>query len=159
MRRHITLSLLLIALAAPQAAHAQDLTQQLVKLERGALDRWSKGDTGGYMDLYTDDVSYFDPFTEKRVEGKAAMIERYKPFDGKFSIARYEILNPVAIASGNIAALSFNLVNYNAGPDGKEKVLNRWNCTEIYRRTNGQWKIAHSHWSFTTPEFKTPQSP
>src|SRR6185503_221345 len=102
MRQPITLSLLLIALATPQT-RAQDLTQQIVKLERGALDRWSKGDTGGYMDLYSDDVSYFDPFTEKRVEGRAAMIERYKPFDGKFSIARYEILNPVVIASGDIA--------------------------------------------------------
>ena len=55
-----------------------------------------------------------------------------------------------------LMVLTFNLVNYNPPVNGKETVLNRWNCTEVYRRAAGQWKIAHSHWSFTQPALKEP---
>jgi len=25
----------------------------------------------------------------------------------------------------------------------------RWNCTEVCRRTHGEWRIIQTHWSFT----------
>ena len=39
----------------------------IVALERGAMDRWGKGDPGGYLDLYASDATYFDPSQERRI--------------------------------------------------------------------------------------------
>jgi len=39
-------------------------TEHIVMLERGALDLWGKGDPGGFLDLYSTDITYFDPLIE-----------------------------------------------------------------------------------------------
>jgi ketosteroid isomerase-like protein len=124
----------------------QDL---IVALERRALDRWGKGDTTGYTDLYANEVSYFDPLVGARIDGRQAMCSYYEPWAGRISVPRYEILNPAVVSSGDLALLSYNLVNYQRGADGQESTGSRWNCTEVYRREGAQWKIVHSHWSFT----------
>lgn len=121
----------------------------LIDLERRALNRWGKGDTAGYTDLYADDVTYFDPLVEARIDGLAAMRAYYEPWNGRISVPRYEILNPAVVSSGDLALLSYNLVNYQRAADGHESTGSRWNCTEVYRRDGSQWKIVHSHWSFT----------
>lgn len=133
-------------------------TEQLLALERGALDRWNRGDPLGYLELYAPDVTYFDPFTAARVDGYQAMEQRLLPIAGKISIARYELLNPTVTRHSDLALLTYNLINYVRGPDGQERVLNRWNCTEVYRRQDGRWRIVHSHWSLTKPELR-PASP
>ena len=43
------------------------LLEELVALERSALDRWIKLDPQRYLDLQAPAVTYFDPFTERRV--------------------------------------------------------------------------------------------
>jgi ketosteroid isomerase-like protein len=55
---------------------------------------------------------------------------------------------------GDIALLTLNLINYGKLADGQEAVLARWNCTEVYSRIGGKWRIIHSHWSYTKPELK-----
>jgi hypothetical protein len=50
-----------------------------------------------------------------------------------------------------VALLTFNLVNYGKLPDAPERVLARWNSTEVYSRLGGTWKIIHSHWSYIQP--------
>lgn len=123
----------------------------VIALERAALDRWGSGDTQGYLDIMESDVTYFDPYQDRRVDGIEAMRQLLLPFMGKIKIDRYEILNPVVQGDEQVAVLSFNLVNYVRQPDGTETVLNRWNSTEMYRRCGDAWKIAHSHWSYVTP--------
>jgi len=49
------------------------LLEELVALERSALDRWIKLDPQGYSDLQAPEITYFDPFTERRVDGLDAM--------------------------------------------------------------------------------------
>jgi hypothetical protein len=48
-------------------------TDQILMLERGALDRWGKGDPGGFLELYAADITYFDPLTAARIDGHQAM--------------------------------------------------------------------------------------
>jgi ketosteroid isomerase-like protein len=127
----------------------ETIADVILALERHALDRWGKGDTTGYLDLYADDVTYFDPLVGARIDGLEAMRVYYAPWAGRISIPRYEILNPQVVAAGDLALLTYNLVNYQRGADGKEATGSRWNCTEGYRRDGAQWKIVHSHWSFT----------
>jgi ketosteroid isomerase-like protein len=137
------------------------LLEELVTLERSALDRWIRLDPQGYLNLYASEVTYFDPFTERRVDGLAAMEARVAPMRGMKSPItdpRYEISGPKVQRHGNVALLTFNLVNYGKVGDQPERVLARWNSTEVYGRTGGTWKIIHSHWSFTKPEIKPPGS-
>ena len=131
--------------AATRADHILDL-------ERAALDRWGKGDPGGFLDVYAPDISYFDPLTAARVDGHEAMVAYYHPWIGKIHIARYEILNPQVVVGGDLALLTYNLVNYIADAHGVESVGSRWNSTTVYQRQGESWKAIHSHWSYTRHE-------
>jgi ketosteroid isomerase-like protein len=124
-------------------------TDQIVMLERAALDRWGKGDPGGFLELYAADITYFDPVTAARIDGHHAMVDYYRPFVGKIHIARYEMLNPHVVVEGNMALLTYNLVNYSQDAEGGESVGSWWNSTTVYQRSSGVWKAIHSHWSFT----------
>jgi ketosteroid isomerase-like protein len=133
-----------------------DVARYIISLERSALDRWIRGDPDGYLSLYANDATYFDPFREKRVDGLDELNARMAPMRGMtlpFTEPRYEMIGPRVDVEGNAAVLSFNLVNYGK-PSGSadETVLARWNATEVYRRQNGAWRIIHTHWSFIQPQ-------
>jgi len=124
---------------------------KIIAMEKAALDRWVKGDPQGYLEIMDTDLTYFDPFQEKRLDGRAAMRDFVTPFTGKIHVDRYEMLNPKVQRDGNIAVLSFNLVDYAKQADGGEKVAARWNSSEVYRKVGSNWRIIHSHWSRTKP--------
>ena len=64
--------------------------------------------------------------------------------------------NPLVQLDGNIAVLTFNLIDHETQVEGVDRGSVRWNATEVYRRLDGGWKIIHSHWSYTKPELKQP---
>jgi ketosteroid isomerase-like protein len=84
-----------------------------------------------------------------RIDGHQAMADYYRPWIGKIHVERYEMLNPRVVARGDMALLSYNLVNYIRDAGGAESVGTRWNSTVVYQRRGGSWKTIHSHWSFT----------
>jgi uncharacterized protein (TIGR02246 family) len=127
-----------------------DIHKTILALERSALDCWNKGDIEGQLRYYAEDVTFFDPLTVTRLDGWQAVAEYFRTcWAGKVRIARSEILNPQVISDGDLAVLSYNLVNYLHAADGSETEGTRWNSTQVYRRTDGQWRVAHVHWSFT----------
>ena len=69
-----------------------DISATIIALEKAALDKWNQGDPGGYLDISADDVSYFDPFTEQRLDGLEALKKYYEPIKGQVA-AKYEMLN------------------------------------------------------------------
>ncbi len=125
---------------------------EIIGLERAALERWGKGDPQGYLEIMAPDMTYFDPALEKRLDGLAAVKEYIVPFTGKIRIDSYEMINPQVQRYGDVAVLTFNLIDSVKRPDREEKV--RWNSTEVYRRIDGNWKIVHSHWSYIKPQLK-----
>jgi len=129
-------------------------TSDVIALERAALDRWGRGDPQGFLETYAPDVTYFDPMQAARVDGLEAMKRLLGPMAGKFKIDRYEMLNPKVQEHGDVAVLTYNVVNYVKEPDGSEKVSPRWNSTSVFRRDNGRWRTIHSHWSLTKPDLK-----
>ena len=137
------------------SAFAASAADTIITLERAALDRWGRGDPQGYIETFARDVTYFDPFTETRIDGIDAMKARLEPLVGKIKIDRYEMLNPRVQQSRDIAVLSFDLASHTHNADGSPTTV-RWNSTEVYQRTAGTWRIIHSHWSFTTPQLKQP---
>src|SRR5512145_1056089 len=88
------------------------LAQKIIGLEKAALERWNNGDPTGYLDLSADDVTYFDPFLDLRLNGKEALTKLYMAIKGQVNVERYEMLNPKVQAGGNIAVLTFNLNSY-----------------------------------------------
>jgi ketosteroid isomerase-like protein len=127
----------------------QSSADQILTLERAALDRWGKGDPGGFLELYADDITYFDPVTAMRIDGHHAMVSYYHPWIGRIHVPRYEMLNPHVVVDGNMALLTYNLVNYITDAEGVESEGTRWNSTTVYQRREHTWKAIHSHWSFT----------
>jgi ketosteroid isomerase-like protein len=150
------LFVLAVAIMLSAAVAAQEFRPEaIIALERAALDRWGKGDPQGYIEIFADEITYFDPSTERRVDGVEAMRARFAPITGRVKTSRYELLNPDVYRRGELAILSYNLVTYGQRPDGAPQVV-RWNVTEAYAQIGGKWKIVHSHFSLT-PENAKPQ--
>lgn len=127
--------------------HQQDVCQQIIALEQAALARWSQGDPSGFLELSAPDIVYFDPFTERRIDGLSALTKYYDGLRGKIFAKHFELLNPAVQYQTSMAVLTFNFVCQPAA--GGEL---RWNCTEVYRLDDGMgWRIIQTHWSFTAP--------
>ena len=128
---------------------ASRTANDLLSLERAALVRWGNGDPTGLLELYAPDISYFDPLTAARIDGRQAMEEYYRPWTGKIRIARFEFINPQIVIDGAMALVTYNLINYSRDSAGHEAVASRWNNTSVYHRRGDAWQLIHSHWSFT----------
>lgn len=122
-----------------------NISKTIIALEKGALEKWNQGNPSGYLDISADDVTYFDPFTEQRLDGIEKLKQYYEPIKGQI-VSKYDMLNPKVTTTNDMAVLTFNLHSYEGN-----KVI-KWNCTEVYRlEPNGQWKIVQTHWSFIKP--------
>lgn len=130
----------------PIHLNAPEVTAEIVQLEREALARWCKGDPSGFLEISAEDVVYFDPFLEKRMDGLASLTAYYESIRGQVSAERFELINPCVHLAGDAAVLTFNFVSYGGNEDAS-----RWNCTEVFRRSGDSWKIIQTHWSFTCP--------
>lgn len=122
----------------------EDPTETIIAMERAALDRWGRGDPGGFLEISAPDVVYFDPSLDRRIDGREALSRYYAGIRGKVAIRRYELINPLVQVVGDAAVLTFNYVSYGGTEDA-----HRWNCTEVYRRSGERWEIIQTHWSYT----------
>jgi ketosteroid isomerase-like protein len=127
-----------------------ETSKKIIALEKAALERWNSGDVYGFLELSAEDVVYFDPMLEKRVDGLKKLTELYISLQGKIKVSGYEMIDPKVQSVENMAVLTFNLNSFDT-----EHVVYRWNCTEVFRREdNGSWKLIQTHWSFTKPNLK-----
>jgi len=119
----------------------------IIAMEKAALEEWNKGNPSGYLNIYAEDITYFDPFQEKRFDGFEKMQTFYEGLRGQVQAKHYEMIDPKVQIADSMAVLSFNyLVTLS------ETEVYRWNCTEVYRQQpDKQWKIIHNHWSFIRP--------
>jgi Domain of unknown function (DUF4440) len=123
---------------------SQNVAKHIIALERAALARWLEGDPSGFLEISDDEVVYFDPFVDRRIDGLALLRAYYEPLRGTIHADRFEVANELVQQEGNVAVLTFNLVSF--GGNNNEM---RWNCTEVYRLREKEWKIIQTHWSFT----------
>jgi len=123
-----------------------DLAEKIIAMERAALDRWGKGDPWGFTEISAAQVTYFDPATQRRLDGLEALRDFYAALEGKISIQRYEMINPKVQIQGDTAVLTFNLIDYLPTPDGSTR-QDYWSSTQVYSRIHEEWKIIHTHWS------------
>ncbi|MCX7176062.1 MAG: DUF4440 domain-containing protein [Proteobacteria bacterium] len=128
------------------ASRVQDIAAHIIGLEESALRRWCDGDPSGFLEICADEVVYFDPFLERRIDGLGALTDYYESMRGKVRAERFELINPHVQVVGEAAVLTFNFVSYG----GNENAY-RWNCTEVFHRTGSEWKLIQTHWSLTKP--------
>ena len=127
----------------------QNAQETILARLRGALERWCKGDTFGYADLFARDATYFDPRTETRIERSAAVQDHFRQYyEGKINVPKFEMPNPKFQLHGTIAVLTYNW--YPISGDGER--LSGWNATEVWQNSDDQWKIIHGHWSLVQPK-------
>ncbi len=124
-----------------------DVTQELLALERKAMDGWLKGNPDPHLAILDPTVTFLHEVTGKRVEGIAAVAEIYGQYRGVPLFDSYEILDPKVQAVGDVAVLTYVLVQHNGD------VIRNWNGTQVYWRKKEGWRLIHSHWSAA----KTPQ--
>jgi ketosteroid isomerase-like protein len=157
-RRPVSILILLAATTVVMAGgtHAaqSDRDSDVIATERAALERWAKGDPGGFLRIYAPEVTYFSPSEERRVDGLLAMTALLAPIRGKINIDRWEMLNSKVQRHGDLAVLTYQIVNYRRQPNGTEQITTRWNSTAVFQRLHGTWRTIHSHFSYTKPELK-----
>jgi len=67
---------------------------EIIQLEKCALERWCRGDPSGFLEISAPDVVYFDPFLERRLDGLPALTGYYESLRGKVSASHFELLHP-----------------------------------------------------------------
>lgn len=139
----------LLCLTQPVEGESMHMAEKIVAMEKAALDRWIKGDPDGFLEISSDEVTYFDPFLDKRLDGLMALKKRYEAMRGKVNNSRYEMIDPKVQLKGNTAILTFNFKGYSKNPDGSEELRSHWHTTEVYSLINSRWMIISTHWSFT----------
>ena len=80
------------------------------------------------------------------MNGIAELREPYESIRGQVQVAHFELIEPRAQVIGDAAVLTFNYV-----AEDTNEATSRSNCTEVYRRDAGTWRIIQTHWSFTQP--------
>lgn len=131
-------------MSTSESMDPSEIADEIMAMERAALDRWGQGDPSGFLEICAPDVVYFDPSLERRIDGRQALAEYYEALRGKVSVSHYEWLNPLVQVAGDMAVLTVNHISYGGSEDAHP-----WNCTEVYRRTEEGWRIIQTHWSYT----------
>jgi uncharacterized protein (TIGR02246 family) len=120
---------------------------EVMALEAAAMERWRKGDPWGFVELCAPEVTYFDTGTPQRLNGIEALRAEYATREGKIHYDVMEFIAPMVQVCGELAALSYRFFSTQLDPDGSIASRTPWNCSEVYRRIDGKWRIVHNHWS------------
>lgn len=125
---------------------------EVMALESAAMARWRKGDPWGFIELYAPDVTYFDTGTPQRLTGLDALRAEMAQRAGKIHYDVMEFIDPRVQVLGDVAVLTYRFFSTQLNPDGSISSRIPWNCSEIYVRMDGNWRIVHNHWSFIKGE-------
>ena len=121
---------------------------ELMALESMAMERWRKGDPWGFIEISAPDVTYFDSGTPQRINGREALKAEYALREGKILYDVMDFVDPRVQVCGEMAVLTYRFLSTWLNPNGSVSHRTPWNCTEVFARSDGQWKIIHTHWSF-----------
>jgi hypothetical protein len=119
-----------------------DLAARVKELEKAALDRWCRGDPGGFLERIDAAVTYFDPFRPRRIDGAADLHAYYEALRGHIRADSWRMVDPAVRVIGEVAILTFRFES-EAGDTAM-----RWNATEVWRDGPEGPRIVHTQWAF-----------
>ena len=123
------------------------LADYIIGLEKAALDKWFKGDTSGYEQLWSKrSFTYFDGVVTERINDHATIAAFLKTIDGKLFADSYDFRSPRVQFGSDMAVLTYQLYADTSLIDMA------YNCIEVYQKeADGVWRVIHSTWSFIRP--------
>ena len=121
---------------------------ELLALEAAAMERWRKGDPNGFLAISAPEVTYFDTGTQGRLNSLKELRAKYKKLENTIFYDVMEFINPRVQVYGDAAVLTYQFFSTVLNPDGTIKARTPWNCSEVFARIDGEWKIVHTHWSY-----------
>jgi len=128
---------------------AISMEETIMSLEKGAMKRWQNGDPWGWAEISAQEVTYIDPGITKHIEGLEEYKKYLQQFEEKINYQGSEFINPKIARHDKMAVLTYNYESTKTETDGSIIDQTLWNTTEVYCLLDGQWKIIHTHWSFT----------
>jgi ketosteroid isomerase-like protein len=131
---------LLLAAVLCCAAAAADTTE-LLALERKAMDGFMQGNPDPALSTAAADITYFHVMTNKRLDGLPAVKALFEQYRGRPLFDSYEMTDGKVQTAGDIAILTYILVRHLRGS------TERYNASQVYRKTGDGWRVIHSHWS------------
>jgi ketosteroid isomerase-like protein len=135
-------------LVKPDKAGYEGVLGELMALESSAMERWRQGDPRGFAGLSSQEITYFDTGTPKRIDGLEALRTEYAKRAGRNRYDVMEFIDPQIRVVGDAAVLFYRFFSTRLNPDGSIAGRIPWNCTEVYAKIDQEWKIVHTHWSF-----------
>lgn len=124
------------------------IKDEIIKLEKQALDKFYQGDMSGYYDIWShDDFSYFDAGHEKRIDSFAEVKDFLdNRVAGKMHADTYDFISPRVQVHGDTAILTYQLF-------ADTNFINmHYNVVEVFQKDeNGDWKAVHSTWDTILP--------
>lgn len=126
-----------------------DLREQIIGMEKHALDCFYNGDSSEYRKLWDrENFTYVDGFAPHRRDSWKDVVDHVgAAVDGKMYAGNYQFLIPRVQISplGDTAVLTYEL----------HADTNQWNmhynCIEIFEKKNDGWTVINSIWSLIQP--------
>ncbi|MDO5621798.1 MAG: hypothetical protein Q4G24_10040 [Paracoccus sp. (in: a-proteobacteria)] len=123
------------------------LADDLIGLEKAALDKWFRGDTSGYAQLWSRrSFSYFDAAVETRTDDHESIGRFLQSIDGALHADSYDLRHPRVQFGTDMAVLTYQLF-------AKTNLIDmEYNVIEVFQKEpDGEWSVIHSTWSFIRP--------
>lgn len=110
------------------------LASEIIALEKSALDKWFKGDTSGYEQLWSErSFTYFDAVVSERVDDYAAIKKFLASISGKLHADSYDFRKPRVQFGKDMAVLTYQLF-------AKTNLIDmEYNCIEVFQKEDGRW--------------------
>lgn len=128
------------------------ILSEVMALESAAMERWRKGDPWGFTEISALEVTYFDTGTLQRINGLEALKAEYAQREGKIFYEVMDFIDPRVQVCGEMAVLTYRFLATWLNQDGSVSHRTPWNCSEVFVRIDGQWRIVHTHWSYIKGE-------
>lgn len=127
-------------------AEQRALADHLIGLEKAALDKWFRGDTSGYRQLWSErSFTYIDGVIEHRVNDYGSVMVFLDGIEGKLYAEHYDFCVPRVQFGADMAVLTYELY-------ADTNLINmRYNCVEVFQKEGNEWRVIHSTWSFIRP--------
>ena len=113
--------------------------------EKASVEAWQKKDKAFYMDLYTDDGTYFGPRSPYlETEPKANFLPKLDKYFEEFKILDFQMYNPrVQVYGDDTAILTYNEAV--TASFGGKTIDYTGKVTSVYVKQGNAWRLAHGH--------------
>ena len=78
----------------------ENISATIIAIEKVALEKLNKGNPSGYLEIYADNITYFDPFLEKKFDGLKEIKTFYDSLQGAIYVEKYEMIDPLSYRQG-----------------------------------------------------------